>query len=205
MIAVITTAFKSNEITKITDDFYDVKQPIAYHVPDKTETINDLNKKLNEIDFSIKTSNSFIDFKESLAYRESGNNYKAVNTFGYLGKYQFGKATLKFLGLNDHKDFLNNPELQEKAFIAYLKKNKWILKRDIKRYAGKTIGGVKITESGILAAAHLGGVGSVQDFLRSNGSIEFTDGYGTNIKSYLKEFANYNLKEIKGEKSPIIN
>lgn len=204
MIAIITTAFRSNEIVKIQDDFYDVDEPIAYHVPTINEDINNLNNKLNEFDFLNESSNSFIDFKESLAYRESGNNYQAVNSFGYLGKYQFGKGTLKYLGFNNHKDFLSNPALQEKAFVAYLKKNKWLLRYDIKRYVGKTVGGVKITESGILAAAHLGGAGSVQDFLRSNGTITFTDGYGTNIKSYLKEFANYDLTIIEAEKSPKI-
>ena len=36
----------------------------------------------------------FVGFKEALAFKESQGKYTAVNTFGYLGKYQFGKTTL---------------------------------------------------------------------------------------------------------------
>jgi hypothetical protein len=39
-----------------------------------------------------------------------------------------------------------------------LSKNKWELKNEIEKFSGKIVGGVKVTESGILAAAHLGGV-----------------------------------------------
>ena len=36
----------------------------------------------------IKNHSSFLD---AIGHRESTNNYKAVNQFGYLGKYQFGR------------------------------------------------------------------------------------------------------------------
>ena len=68
---------------------------------------------------------------------------------------------------------MNDPSIQEKAFEANLSRNKWVLRRDIKRFVGKTIAGVKVTESGILAAAHLGGPGNVKKFLRSYGRIVF--------------------------------
>jgi len=45
-----------------------------------------------------------------------------------------------------------------------LSRNKWELKEEIEKFSGKIISGVKITESGILAAAHLGGPGSVKRF-----------------------------------------
>ncbi len=96
---------------------------------------------------------------------------------------------------------MNNPELQEKAFVALCKVNKWILRKDIKRSAGKTINGIKITESGILAAAHLSGAGNVKKFLRSNGSIRFSDAYGASIQSYLKKFSGYNVSIIKADKN----
>ena len=53
----------------------------------------------------------------------------------------------------------------EQAFLAYCKVNKWILRKDIKRRVGKVINGVKIIESGILAAAHLSGAGNVKKIL----------------------------------------
>ncbi|MGB0879795.1 MAG: peptidoglycan-binding protein LysM [Polaribacter sp.] len=138
----------------------------------------------------------FIGFKEALAFKESQGNYNAVNTLGYLGKYQFGKSTLQRFRIYNTKRFLNNPALQEKAFVALCKVNKWILRKDIKRSVGKTIRGIKITESGILAAAHLGGAGNVKKFLRTNGRESFYDAYGSSIKWYLKKFGGYDVSSI---------
>lgn len=202
-IALVTMAFTTAETVLLTNDYYKVNTHLNYNVS-IDDRVNAIEKDIHTKDFSVKTTNSFIDFKEALAVRESGGDYQSVNSYGYMGKYQFGKGTLKYIGLKNATDFLNNPELQEKAFVAYVQKNKWILRREIKKYVGKTIDGVKITESGMLAAAHLGGAGAVQDYLRSNGQISFTDGYGTNIKSYLKEFANYDLTGIDAEKNPKI-
>jgi len=139
---------------------------------------------------------SFVGFKEALAFKESRGNYFTVNTHGYLGKYQFGKNTLKLIGIYNTNKFLSDPKLQEKAFIANTARNKWILRRDIKRFVGKIVGGVLITESGILAAAHLAGPGSVKKFLRSYGAIGFADAYGTTIKSYMKRFSGYDTSFI---------
>lgn len=86
--------------------------------------------------------------------------------------------------------------MQEKAFKALLARNKWELRKEIDRYEGKVIKGVKITESGILAAAHLGGAGSVKSFLKSNGNNGFTDGFGTSLKSYLRKFGGYDTSNI---------
>lgn len=203
-IALITMAFKGVETTLITNDYYKISEPLAYNVLTYDSALKGVDEKLNDSNFSIETSNSFIDFKEALAVKESDGDYKSVNSYGYMGKYQFGKGTLKYIGLKNTTDFLNNPELQEKAFVAYVQKNKWILRREIKKYVGKTISGILITESGMIAAAHLGGAGAVQDFLRSNGKVTFIDGYGTDIKTYLKSFANYDLTTIKAEKNPKI-
>lgn len=100
----------------------------------------------------------------------------------------------------DTQSFLRNPELQEKAFVALCKVNKYILRKDIKRFSGKTINGIKITASGILAAAHLSGAGNVKKFLRSNGTKCFSDAYGATIKSYLKKFNGYNVTNIIADK-----
>ncbi len=123
-------------------------------------------------------------------------NYFTVNTLGYLGKYQFGKETLKMIGIYSPNQFLKNPELQEKAFFANTKRNKWVLRKDIKRFEGKSIGGVKVTESGILAAAHLAGPGSVKKFLRSYGSSNFSDAYGSSVKYYMKKFSGYDTSIV---------
>jgi hypothetical protein len=92
-----------------------------------------------------------------------------------MGKYQFGKSTLRHIGVYNFKNFLNNPILQENAFYALLCINKWELRKEIKNYSGRIINGIKITESGLLAAAHLSGASSVKAYLRSNGKNGFKD------------------------------
>ncbi len=143
---------------------------------------------------------NFVGFKEALAFKESQGKYRVINTLGYLGKYQFGSTTLERFKIYNTTLFLHDPELQEKVFIAYCRVNKWILRKDIKRSVGKIINGVKITESGILAAAHLSGAGNVKKYLRSNGQKNCSDAYGSSINSYMKAFAGYDVSFIKGDR-----
>ncbi len=169
-------------------------------------TPEELKKQEDNLSAKIPmVEKDFVGFKEALAFKESQGNYSRVNTLGYLGKYQFGKNTLKELNIKKSaKEFLKNPKLQEKVFLANLEKNKWILRKEIKKYSGKWINGVKITESGILAAAHLGGAGAVQKFLWSYGKETMKDAYGTRIEHYLKKFSGYDLSNITPKKQPEI-
>ena len=167
-----------------------------YTLEPKTEEAFDFENCFSVADLG----KSFVGFKEAVGFKESSGDYFTVNTYGYLGKYQFGKGTLKLIGIHNPKEFLSNPELQEKAFIANASRNKWILRRDIKRFVGKRIDGVLVTESGILAAAHLAGPGSVKKYLRSYGAIGFTDAYGTNIRSYMRKFSGYDTSFVKPNK-----
>lgn len=158
------------------------------------------NTNTSKEEFTPTLGKSFIGFKEALAFKESRGDYFTVNKFGYLGKYQFGAETLKMIGIYNPNQFLQNPELQEKAFIANAERNKWILRRDIKRFNGITINGVLVTESGILAAAHLAGPGSVKKYLRSYGATGFKDAFGTSIKYYMKKFSGYDTSNVKANK-----
>nr|WP_294774928.1 peptidoglycan-binding protein LysM [uncultured Flavobacterium sp.] len=143
----------------------------------------------------------FIGYKDAIAHKESQGKYKRINTLGYLGKYQFGVETLKSIGIDDSSAFLNNPKLQEKAFITLLSKNKYELRKYIKDFEGKVIDGVKITESGILAAAHLGGTGSVKRFLNTGGAKKCRDEYGTSVRTYLRDFGGFETHAIKAIKN----
>lgn len=145
---------------------------------------------------------SFYGFKEAIAYKESTGNYCSVNSFGYLGKYQFGPSTLDLLGIENTNDFLDNPQLQELAFMANTMRNKWVLRRDIKRFVGQEINGIKITESGILAAAHLSGPGHVKRYLRTYGLEGFSDGFGTDLSTYLDMFSGYDTSIVRAVKAP---
>jgi hypothetical protein len=142
-----------------------------------------------------------IDYKsyaQKIAEKESGGNYKAVNTLGYLGKYQFGAMALQDMGLvkkgtslkglddpsnwnikGGKQAFLNNPELQEDTMLRYTKQNFSTLNR---------IGVVNKDSSpqeiaGYLAASHLLGPGGARDL--SKGKVG-ADAYGTSSASYFK-------------------
>ena len=133
------------------------------------------------------------NFLDAIGFRESGNRYDITNKWGYMGKYQFGKSTLKGLGFKVSKnEFLNNPKLQEEAMMALLLHNKEKLQKYIDVFDGQTVNGMLITESGILAAAHLGGQGSVKRYFK-NGKV-FRDGNGTKITSYMNKFSGYDIK-----------
>ena len=150
------------------------------------------------------TGNFFIGFKEAIGYRESESKYKKVNSLGYLGKYQFGIETLKSVGVHNSTAFLNSPELQEKAFIALLAQNKWELKKEIEKYSGTLLNGIYVTESGILAAAHLGGPGSVRKYFKNKGKRFFRDAYGTSIQSYMKAFGGYDTSFIVADSNATV-
>lgn len=131
-------------------------------------------------------------FLYDMAERESSNRYDVVNQYGYMGAYQFGSQTLKNLGYKvTREEFLSNPILQEEAMLKLLKANKHTLRRQIKKYDGKLVNGVLVTESGLLAAAHLVGAGTVRKWIR-NGK-KYTDGNGVDLTSYLVKFNGYYL------------
>ena len=158
------------------------------------------------------------EFLNDLGARESSGNYKAFNKYGYVGKYQMGEMALidcgyykktknynndwsgEFLGKDgvySIKDFLNNPLAQENAIRIYMKRLWSYLKAfGAHRCLGKIINGYVITESGLLAGAHLKGAGAVSQYLSSEGKKSLKDGFGTSIESYIKKFANYDVSEI---------
>ena len=159
------------------------------------------SKTLIPIPFTI---NDFVGFKNFLGFFESGSNYNKVNRFGYLGKYQFGKGTLKIYGVSNINEFKNNPALQEKVFLMNVMRNKWILRREISWYSNRYLNGIYVSESGIIAAAHLSGPGNVKKFLRSHcdRNLDKEDANGTSISDYMKIFKNYSLENIPAVRKP---
>ena len=173
--------------------------------------------KFNNIDYSVKlninaniyvpvpfTVRDFVGFKNFLGFFESGSNYIKVNRFGYLGKYQFGKGTLKMYGVRNLFEYRVNPELKEKVFLMNVMRNKWILRREISWYSNRYLNGTYISESGIIAAAHLSGPGNVKKFLRShcNPDLDKRDANGTSISDYLNIFKDYDLENIPAIQKP---
>lgn len=192
VIAFISLSFKATSHKNQSVVPSDV--PSSYILP----SLEEIEKEAELPNFNFPfTGKTFTGFKEALAFKESQGKYTLINSLGYMGKYQFGRAALRAVGIYDSSEFLSNPRLQEKAFKALLAKNKWELRKEIKRYAGTTVNGIEITESGILAAAHLGGAGSVKKFFRSNGKRAIRDNYGTSLKSYMKKFGGYDTSIIE--------
>ena len=196
LITVVSSGFLGSTKSKKVNDDNCFRPLEIVTVPSITEIRNDIMVPF--------TGNSYVGFKEAVGFKESRNRYHIINKFGYLGKYQFGKSTLRRLKVYNTEKFLNNPEQQERAFKALCSLNKYILRKDIRRSVGNRINGVLITESGILAAAHLGGAGNVKKFLRSNGGTNFSDAYGSSIKYYMKKFSGFDVSFIEADRNPLI-
>ena len=141
----------------------------------------------------------FSRFIDDLGYRESANNWLSINRIGCFGEWQFAESTLRYLGYRHItlKKFRANPEifprdLQREALKALINVNLAFL-RNYQHFIGDTIGGAVITKSGMIAAAHLGGAGSVRKFLDSGGNVNRKDVLGTSIGNYMNRFSIYNL------------
>ncbi len=198
ILAVIVFALfpnKTVDMTKFSTAGLKLNYTVHKDIAMLSDNTNNDNKN-HKIEFSPFLGKAYLGFREAVAFKESRGNYHIINDFGYIGKYQFGLETLKLIGIYNVDQFLYTPELQEKAFLVNAQRNKWVLRNDILRFEGKTISGIAITESGILAAAHLAGPGSVKKFLRSYGNDTFSDAFGTSIKSYMKKFSGYDTSSI---------
>jgi len=194
LFTIGTTLLPSNSSNSYDDNAVFVTSPSVSY---------DFNIISHKIPFTVK---DFVGFKEFLGFFESGSDYKKINRLGYVGKYQFGRSTLKVLRVKKINKFIDMPELQEKAFLMNVMRNKWILRREIKRFNGKKLNNILITESGIIAAAHLSGPGNVKKYLRNYGDDKFDLGdiNGTKISDYMKTFKGYDLSQIYAVRKPEI-
>lgn len=162
----------------------------------------------------MASAGSYDDFFNALRVRESGNDYSVVNAFGFLGAYQFGEAALVDLGFvsndgnafdNDFNgtftgrydvfdvvDFLSSASAQDLAAADWFNLL-WNRIRflDLEIYDGQTLNGVTLTKTGMIAGAHLGGVGSIDDFIESGGFSVPADAFGTTIVDYIELFEGY--------------
>ena len=162
--------------------------------------LNKLSLVSSEIDRRYHES-EFLRFMNDLGYRESGNNWLSVNRIGCFGEWQFAESTLRYLGFRKItlKKFKADPfifprELQAEALKALIKVNLIYLK-DYENFKGKSMKGILITKSGMIAASHLGGAGSLKKFLNSGGRINKKDAFGTSVSDYLKKFSSYDIEQ----------
>jgi len=143
-------------------------------------------------------------FYAALAQRESRGDHTVVNQFGFMGLYQMGPAALQDVGYMDgsgnwtgrdgirsQNDFLNNRTVQEKAIREYHVKLWSYLPPDVQGCIGRTVKGINVTKSGLVAAAHLRGQGGITRLIRSDGQDDDPDEIGTLCSEYLKQFGGY--------------
>jgi hypothetical protein len=142
----------------------------------------------------------FSRFIKDLGYSESGNDWKCINRIGCFGEWQFNESTLRYLGYKSVtlRKFRKDPdvfprEVQLKALKTLIRVN-MVLLTDYYHFIGDSIRGVQITKSGMIAASHLGGAGSLQKYLNTKGRVNNRDVLGTSIYDYLKRFRNYDLE-----------
>ena len=157
---------------------------------------------------SIEIKGGYHNFLDALGFRESNNRYDSVNTFGFMGRWQFGKPRLYDLGFSidgyipsgrapkkllSREAFLQSPTLQNRLMHMHVGQLKRIINKKYSKYFGKEIKGVVITLSGLVAGAHLKGLGGVSKFLQGHDN---TDAYGTKISEYIRKFGGYDLANI---------
>lgn len=153
---------------------------------------------------------SHADFLHDLGMRESGLNPSERNNFGYVGLFQMGEAALQDAGYyrgdttrsNDWSgawtgrggvgslsEFMARPEVQVQAIVAYHNQLVAQISRlGLDRSIGSMMGGAPITLSGLVAGAHLVGIGNLQAFVDSQGTTVPRDGNGVPITSYITAF-----------------
>lgn len=174
--------------------------PLYYNTYKNNRIEVELTKNSVVIDTLIRKEVKFKkggNFLRALAFKESSNRYDIVSPSGnYFGAYQMGRVAFKELNFNIDKygidRFLSNGRLQDSLCIELLKVNKKYLSSYIKKYKGKIINDIKITESGLLAGGNMG-IGYVMTFLRSNGDTVLSDGNNTPITNYIKDLSGYDM------------
>lgn len=143
--------------------------------------------------------NELDKFISHLGFKESKNDWTAINVYNCIGEWQFAPGTLHHLGyghITSEKFQSDNSifprELQLEILKSHMKINEMFLLK-YEQYIGTEINGTPITKAGLLAGSHLGGIGGIKLFLESNGHIDKQDACGTKISDYIKEFAIYDL------------
>ena len=153
------------------------EQKITIYLPDY-DTVN--QQKL------AKTFNVVIFFppnpkKDWLLYKKAVHNIETHGTSdaqsyviqsasgAYWGRYQLGADARRLIKMEKYtwKEFSSNPDLQEAAFLQWVRLLKVLMQPEINRYGGTFISGVQMTESGIISMAHNVGDGAARGYLNS--------------------------------------
>ena len=155
--------------------------------------------EVEEVEEESDSRKDILRFLEAIALFESNNRYDVVNSYGFLGRYQFSPRTIKHLGYDIlNEDFLRNNRLQDEIMLAYMRENYVTLRPYIEEYNNTTHKGMHITNSSILAGAHFAGAMGMKRFLLNKlDSIGTVDANGMTLRKYMTKFSDYNVEEIE--------
>ena len=155
--------------------------------------------EVEEVEEESDSRKDILRFLEAIALFESNNRYDVVNSYGFLGRYQFSPRTIKHLGYDIlNEDFLRNNRLQDEIMLAYMRENYVTLRPYIEEYNNTTHKGMHITTSSILAGAHFAGAMGMKRFLLNKlDSIGTVDANGMTLRKYMTKFSDYNVEEIE--------
>ena len=156
--------------------------------------------EVEEVEEESDSRKDILRFLEAIALFESNNRYDVVNSYGFLGRYQFSPRTIKHLGYDIlNEDFLRNKRLQDEIMLAYMRENYVSLRPYIEEYNNTNYKGMYITTSSILAGAHFAGAMGMKRFLLNKlDSIGTVDVNGMTLRKYMTKFSDYNVEEVEG-------
>lgn len=133
------------------------------------------------------------NFPMSLVQSESGGNWSALNSEGYGGRLQFGKDRLADAaragvipaGMTGAQ-FSQLPPEQQQAVEQwhFADIDNQAQRMGLNSFIGQNVAGIPITQDGIRAMAHLGGIGGAAKFLQSGGQYNPADSNGTSLADY---------------------
>ena len=159
--------------------------------PEPISTVGNLNK------------DQMTAYLAQIGKSESGGDYTAVNSLGYVGKYQFGyqslidggyvKSSVTSLaqldnpnswtgkdGITDKSAWLSNGSVQESAMIEYTQRNYTAMVKN-----GAITADMPPEEvGGMLATSHLLGAGGAKNWRNGRGGA---DAFGTTGSSYFQK------------------
>lgn len=117
-------------------------------------------------------------------------NHEGARGGRYDWSGNFCGATAQRYCVNDINDFRRCPAAQRAALEEYNRMNwRTIQRMGLDQHVGRTMpDGTVITESGLLAGAHLGGPGNLRRYLEGG---SFSDANGTSLGSYVRRFGGF--------------
>jgi len=121
--------------------------------------------------------------------------YKEYKDADSVNKPKILKKLEKYFPESQHDAAFDKYVKKQERYLINGLRNRGMDIKSLDMLVGKTINGIPITKSGLIAALHLAGYKGVAEFIISNGEKIDKDGNGVPLTTYLEKFANYEIKD----------